>query len=430
MQRFSNCIAFDGGSALALLQSPPLAISDSVPAPIITDPLALEQLCERLKSASIIGIDTEFVSEDTFHPQLCLIQIATEHELAAVDPLRLENLDPFWRVMAEGDHVTVLHAGREELNFFLRSPIGKLPHSIYDVQIAAGFCSTEFPSSYSSVVSKFLGHQPAKGEQRTDWRRRPLSAAQINYALEDVRYLLPLYKKLTQIIKNLNREEWLADELHQWQTEIVAANGRRDWRRVSGIGKLGPRNLAIVRELWNWRQTEAEHRNIPAKRVLRDDLLVEIAKRKIDSPDQIMAIRGMDRGGAKRKAHELAEAVARGLAGPTEKLSRGSRSDELPSQLNLLAQFLAPALGTICRRAEIATSMVGTATDVRELIAYRMESKHNGNEVPALAQGWRAELVGNVIDDLLAGTRSIRIANAHAEDPLVFDKVDEEPRHM
>lgn len=403
---------------------------DSVPAPIITDPPALEQLCERLKSASIIGIDTEFVSEDTFYPQLCLIQVATEKDLAAIDPLALEDLNPFWRVMTEGDHVTVLHAGREELNFFLRSPVGKLPHNIFDVQLAAGFCSTEFPSSYGSVVNKFLGHQPAKGEQRTDWRRRPLSTAQINYALEDVRYLLPLYKKLTQILKNLNRDEWLADELHQWQTEVVAANGRRDWRRVSGIGKLSPRSLAIVRELWTWRQAEAERRNLPVRRILRDDLIVEIAKRKIDSPDQIMAIRGMDRGGAKRKADELAAAVTRGLEGPTEKLSRGPRHDELPSQLNLLGQFLAPALGTICHRAEIATSMVGTASDVRELIAYRLEATHNGDDVPALAQGWRAELVGNIIDDLIAGKRSIRIANALAEDPLVFEKVVEAPRHM
>ena len=138
-----------------------------------------------------------------------------------------------------------------------------------------------------------------------------------------------------------------------------------------------------MRELWNWRQEEAQRRNLPPKRILRDDLLVEIAKRKVDTPEQIMAIRGMERGAVKRKAAELAACVARGLEGPTEKIARGSRSDELPSQLNLLGQFLAPALGTICRRAEIATSMVGTATDVRELIAYRMgigrsEDDHTG----------------------------------------------------
>jgi len=113
------------------------------------------------------------------------------------------------------------------------------------------------------------------------------------------------------------------------------------------------------------------------------------------------------------------------LEGPTEKISRGSHTEELPSQLNLLGQFLAPALGTICRRAEIATSMVGTATDVRELIAYRMGIGNHNDAVPVLAEGWRAQLVGNVIDDLLAGTRSIRITNALADDPLVFEKVDQ-----
>ncbi|MDZ4657428.1 MAG: HRDC domain-containing protein [Bythopirellula sp.] len=396
-----------------------------MPSPIITDPQALEQLCERLQSASIIGIDTEFVSEDTYQPQLCLVQVATEHELVEIDPLAIADLTPFWQVMTSGEHITVLHAGREELNFFLRSPAAAVPKHLFDVQIAAGFCSNEYPSSYSSVVSKFLGHQPAKGEQRTDWRRRPLSNAQITYALEDVRYLLPLHKKLTQILKNLNRDEWLADEMRVWQDDIVAANSRKDWRRVSGIGKLSPRNLAIVRELWTWRQEEAQRRNQPPKRILRDDLLVEIAKRKIDNPDQIMAIRGMERGGAKRKAQELADCVARGLEGPTEKISRGSHTEELPSQLNLLGQFLAPALGTICRRAEIATSMVGTATDVRELIAYRMGIGNHNDAVPVLAEGWRAQLVGNVIDDLLAGTRSIRITNALADDPLVFEKVDQ-----
>jgi ribonuclease D len=325
--------------------------------------------------------------------------------------------------MAEGQHTTVLHAGREELNFFLRA-IGGVPKQIFDVQIAAGFCSTEFPSAYGSVVSKFLGHQPAKGEQRTDWRRRPLSPAQINYALEDVRYLLRLHKRLTELLSGLERTAWFDDEMRAWQEEVVTASSRKDWRRISGIGKLSSRSLAIIRELWQWRNQEAESRDLPVRRVMRDDLMVEIAKRKIDSADKISSIRGLDRGVLKRKAEELAQCVHRGLEGPGEKLSQGAREGELPPQINLLGQFLAPALGTICRRAEIATSMVGTASDVRDLIAYRMGVRSQ-DTLPALAQGWRAEIVGSVIDDLLAGRRSIRIENVESPDPLVFDKVVE-----
>ena len=392
-----------------------------MPAPTITDSAELDQLCQRLRSAPLIGIDTEFVSEDTFYPDLCLIQIATHDELAVVDTSAIEDLAPFWKMLTGGEHVTILHAGREELNFMLRA-VDATPKRLFDVQIAAGFCSNEYPSAYGSVVSKFLGHKVAKGEQRTDWRKRPLTSAQIDYALEDVRYLLPLHQRLIELLTEQERLSWFEAEMEGWQQEVRTALNRKDWRRVSGLGKLNPRSLAIVRELWNWRYEEAKRRNQPQKRLLRDDLIVELAKRKVDSPERIMAIRGMERSAVKRKADELAACVRRGLKAPVERTPRSPRQNA-PSQLNLLGQFLAPALGTICRRAEIATSMVGTASDVRELIAYRMGFSENGS-LPTLTQGWRAQLVGNVIDELLAGKKSIRITNAKAADPLAFDDVD------
>lgn len=392
-----------------------------MPAPTITDTNEFLELCQRLSTADRIGIDTEFVSEDTFYPELCLIQVSTCDEMAVIDTRVIEDLTPFWEMLTEGEHITLLHAGREELNFMLRA-VEKTPKHLFDVQIAAGFCSNEFPSAYGSVVGKFLGNKVAKGEQRTDWRKRPLTSAQIDYALEDVRYLLPLHDKFIELMTASKRLSWFEDEMTSWIEEVSTALNRKDWRRVSGIGKLSPRNLAIVRELWTWRHEEAKRRNQPQKRLLRDDLIVELAKRKVDSPEQIMAIRGMERSAVRRKADELAECVRRGLEAPTERMPRAPRH-HAPPQLNLLGQFLAPALGTICRRAEIATSLVGTASDVRELIAHRMGYAESEN-LPELAQGWRATLVGNVIDDLINGKKSIRIANAQAADPLVFDDVN------
>jgi ribonuclease D len=403
-------------TTLSLAELPP------VPIPIITRQSDLEDLCERVEAAAIVGFDTEFVSEDTFHPELCLVQVVTPDELAVIDPQSVE-VKPFWQVLAKGDRTTVFHAGREELSFMLRS-VGAVPRRIFDVQVAAGFCTNEFPASYGSVVGKFLGRQPMKGEQRTDWRRRPLTEAQINYALEDVRYLLPLYDRLTDVLTRRGRLAWFEQEQIDWQQNIVDAQDRKDWRRVSGIGTLNARNLAIVRELWLWRQEEAKRLNQPAKRLLRDDLLVEIAKRKTDQPDQILAIRGLQRGDLRRKAQELADCVRRGLEAPLE---RGERSGqrEPPSQLNLLGQYLTPALTSICRKAEVAASMVGTASDVRELIAYRygFNGGADPDETPALLQGWRADLVGNLLDDLLSGKKSIRIADPKNEDPLAFDDV-------
>lgn len=390
--------------------------------PTITDPQELDELCRRLQSSEQIGIDTEFVSEDTFFPELCLIQVATREEMAVIDAAVLADLNPFWTVLAEGGHVTVLHAGREELNFMLRS-VGKLPGKLFDVQLAAGFCSQEYPSAYGSLVNKFLGFQPAKGEQRTDWRQRPLTSAQIKYALEDVRHLLPLYDRLEKILKRRERREWFVEEMANWQTEVVQASNRKDWRRVSGIGKLGPQGLAIVRELWHWRDQEAQQRNRPPRRILRDDLIVEMAKRKVDSPQRVMAIRGLERGALKKKADELAACVRRGLEKPVERESSGGRRPA-PSQLNLLAQFLAPALASVCSQAEVATSMVGTASDVRELVAHRLGfQREDEDDLPVLARGWRAELVGKLIEDLLDGKKSIRITNAKHADPLAFDDV-------
>ncbi len=391
-------------------------------APTITESKVLDQLCDRLSSAEFIGIDTEFVSEDTFYPELCLIQVSTRDEMAVIDTMAIEDITPFWKMLVEGDHITVLHAGREELNFMLRA-VDKLPQQLFDVQIAAGFCSNEFPSAYGSIVNKFLGIQPAKGEQRTDWRKRPLTKSQINYALEDVRHLMPLYDKLMDLLNERDRLPWFEEEMESWQQEVVEASSRKDWRRVSGIGKLGPQNLAIIRELWHWRYEEAKRRNRPQKRLLRDDLMVEIAKRKVDSPDRLMGIRGLERSGAKRNAEDLAACVRRGLENPVKR-DNSRRRKQIPPQLNLLGQFLAPALASVCRHAEIAASLAGTASDVRELVAHKMGFvPAEDDNLPVLATGWREQLVGNLIEELLDGKKSIRITNAKSPDPLAFDDV-------
>jgi ribonuclease D len=389
---------------------------------IITSPAQLASFCEELSRADRIGFDTEFVSEDTFRPELCLIQVATKDRLAVIDPYRAGDLSEFWRTLADGRHTTIVHAAREEVNFSLND-VDRPPANLFDTQLAAGFCSTEFPSSYGGIVNKFLDRTPAKGEQRTDWRRRPLTEAQIEYALEDVRYLLPLHDELQRQLEKLQRVEWFAEESSTWLRELRESRDRPRWRKVSGIGNLAGRSLAIVRELWLWRQAEAERRDVPPRRILRDDLIVELAKRKSDQPDKIKAIRGLQVSGGKQALDQLAACISRGLAAPLDEFTHGRR-ESMPSQLNLLGQFLSPALSSICRSANVATSLAGTAGDVRDLIAYRLEFGSWGDEdPPLLASGWRAELVGHLIEDLLAGHKSIRIDDPLSEHPLAFDPV-------
>ncbi|HEY4232851.1 MAG TPA: HRDC domain-containing protein [Lacipirellulaceae bacterium] len=389
----------------------------------ITSPAQLAAFCGQLAQADRIGMDTEFVSEDTFRPELCLIQVATRDLLAVIDPYRAGDLVTFWRTLADGSHTTIVHAAREEVNFSLQA-CDRPPAGLFDTQLAAGFCSMEYPSSYGSVVTKFLDRQPNKGEQRTDWRRRPLTEAQIDYALEDVRYLLPLYDELQSQLTESKRLGWLAEEMETWLLDLQASRERPRWRKVSGIGNMSLRSLAIVRELWMWRQAEAERRDVPPRRVLRDDLIAELAKRKSDQPDKIRAIRGIQQSVSKQLMDQLAACIRRGLEVSLDELEREPH-ESMPSQLNLLGQFLSPALSSICRRANVATSLAGTASDVRDLIAYRLNfGRTNTDEPPLLARGWRADLVGHLIEELLAGKKSIRIDDPASEMPLAFDAVE------
>ncbi|TWT48496.1 ribonuclease D [Botrimarina hoheduenensis] len=379
----------------------------------------LASLCARLAGSKRIGFDTEFVSEDTFRPELCLVQVIGDDGLPAViDPQGIDDMTPFWRLLAEGDHITIVHAAREELNF-CHTAIGRAPANVFDTQLAAGLCSAEYPAAYSSVVQRFLGKRPSKGEQRTDWRRRPLTDAQIDYALEDVRYLFALHDKIIARLEQHGRIDWLATEMDGFLTEVDDSRTRQRWRKVSGIGALPLRSLAVVREVWQWRQLEAERRDLPPRRVLRDDLIVELAKKKSDREDKIRSIRGMLHGQLKKSIPDIALAVRRGLEASTDDL-QGPRRKPPPPQLNLLGQVIAPAITSLCNRAEIAASLACTATDIRELISYRLGFSGEGEDPPALASGWRAELIGNLIDDLLAGKRAIRISDPNCEQPLEF----------
>ena len=399
-----------------------------VPHQFVTTQPQLEKFCARLRDADRIGFDTEFVSEDTFRPQLCLVQVATADELAVIDPLGEADdspgldMTPFWRVLADGDHITIAHAAREEINFSLTA-IDAPPANLFDTQLAAAFCSTDYPAAYSSVVSRFVGHRLKKGEQRTDWRRRPLSDAQIDYALEDVRHLLKLHDVIGAKIDKRERRSWFDEDTHEFVAEVTAARTRERWRKVSGIGNLQARGLAIVRELWRWRQSEAKQRDIPPKRVLRDDLMVELAKRKNADVQKIRAVRGMQYASVKKALPAIAECVQRGLDANLDDLQQRSRRPS-PPQLNLLGQFLAPAITSVCQGAGIAASLVGTATDIRELIAYRLEYATDDGP-PSLASGWRADFIGRLIEELLAGNKSLRIVNPKGDDPIVIDDVGE-----
>ena len=386
----------------------------------ITSQQHLRDFCQVIADAEIIAFDTEFVSEDTYLPELCLVQVAADGHLGIIDPLEVSDLTPFWELLTQPGKETLVHAGREEFRFCMRA-IGRRPTHWFDVQLAAGLIGLEYPASYGTLVQKLLGKSLSKDETRTDWRRRPLSPRQIEYGLQDVVDLQSIRGVLHSRLNELGRLAWVQTELKAWQDDMEQAEAGEKWRRIGGLSGMSPRALAIVRELWHWRDAEGERRNIPTRRILRDDLLLELAKRQTSDPKRMRAVRGMERGEVLRHLPKIGACVDRALALSDDELPKTERRSSRP-QLNLLGQFLSTALGSICRSAQVAPNLAGTAQDVRDLIAYRLElGGFEPGEVPLLATGWRSEVVGSVIDDLLRGNLAIRIADPLDHEPLVFE---------
>lgn len=390
----------------------------------ITTDRQLREYCQRIAGAEFIAFDTEFVSEDTYEPDLCLIQVAVGGEFTVIDAKAVENIDPFWELLADAPHETIVHAGREEFLFCLRAT-GKRPHKLFDLQIAGGLIGLEYPASYGNLVGKLLGESIPKGETRTDWRRRPLSKRQIEYALNDVVHLQQLRDAIVKRLEALDRLNWLEEEMRTWQDGLEESISRQRWRRVSGISGLSPRSMAIVRELWHWREERARQRNLPPRRVLRDDLIVEMARRQTDDPRRIKAVRGMRHRELQKQIPELAKCVQRALDLKNEELPRSPRR-QTPKQLAVLGQFLATALASVCHRNQLAPSLVGSVQDVRSFVAYELNiDRSDDEEPPKLATGWRKEVVGKLIDDLLDGKLAIRIDDPLSEHPLTLERVSD-----
>jgi ribonuclease D len=377
----------------------------------------LKQFCEEIADCEVIGFDTEFVSEDSYRPQLCLIQVAAGDRLAIIDPVYVEQTEPFWELLTEPGKTIIAHAAREESRFCFRFT-GKPIAGLFDTQLAAGFVGMEYPASLGTLVQRLTNKTLPKGETRTNWSRRPLTNDQITYALHDVTDLLEMHRQLNLMVEKLKREDWLEEESAIFQQKVIDAETRENWRRVSGSSGLNPRQLETVRQLWLWREQRAKETDRLPRRVLRDDLIVELAKRGMTDQRKIKSIRGMERRGFNDHYADIAAAIQTALDTPDEDLPRrprGTRRVVSP----MLSQFLSTSIACISRQQKLAPPIVGNADDVRELLGYELDRREN-DAVPSLLKGWRGEIVGKTFRRLLAGELAIRVADVKETQPLEF----------
>jgi len=379
-----------------------------------------EQLCDLLghiHPSAWVGFDTEFISEGRYQSQLCLVQVAFDQGLAIINPTTVHDLNPFWNLLCDGRREVIVHAGRSELEFCYRA-IHKLPEWFFDVQVAAGFVGMEYPLGFRDLVEKSLGIQVSKGETRTDWLKRPLSSRQIDYALNDVRYLFELTKVLRKKLKAKSRFVWFHGESIQTTYRLQREMEIPKWRTTTKSSTLPPRQQAIVRELWFWRDRVAKKHDQISARVLRDDLIVEIAKLESSDITRIESIRGLSRPDLTRQYGDMKKAINRALTLERSELPELAEKQSYP-QYTVMVQFLYSAFNMICKKHGFSTQLVGTQSDIRELIAHLYKTLPEG-VVPRLSRSWRSQLVGNLLEDLINGKLCMKLNRNHPEEPIEF----------
>lgn len=378
----------------------------------------LQQFCDDLAKEAQISFDTEFVSEDSYRPLLCLIQVATEHQIAIIDPLDCEDLAPFWSLLIDPNRSVVVHAGREEILFCYRAT-GRLIPNLFDIQIAAGFLGYEYPASYAKLVQRVVGRTLDKEETRSDWRRRPLSRQQLEYAAQDVRDLARIHRNLTERLHKHGRLPWLMEETRRRQEELSDFESSENWHRLSGVSSLSGKSLSIARALWNWRDSRAKQRNIPARKILRDDLMIELARRGTADPRRVATLRGMEYRNTKQLIPELAAIIEDAASHPPPSWPTKHRYGK-GQPASMLTQFLSAAMAFICHHKHIAPMLVATSEDLRDFVLYRLDRDADQDNPPSLLRGWRAEIVGRDLDDLLEGNIGIVLEDPHSEIPIKF----------
>jgi ribonuclease D len=392
----------------------------ALPEQLVTHPAQLASCLAHLAKAPVIGFDTEFVGEDAYRPELCLVQVATAEDLYVIDPFECGPLDGFWELLLDPARTTVVHAGREDIRMcFFQG--GRPPANVFDVQIAAGLVGMTYPIGYAGLVHDLLRQRMQKGETLTDWRKRPLTPAQVRYAYDDVKYLLPAHRKLTERLKKYRRLEWAREEFATAVKKAIADDATVErWRKIKGIGALDRRALAVAREVYGWRDRFAERLNRPPRFLMRDDLLIEIARRAPTHLDDLHALRGLPRG----QEEAILEAIRRAKSLPPGECPEPEARDSDPPNVTLMAGLLNVVLNDFCGRNRLASNLVASNSDLKAVA----RSRAFDAELPdvPLCRGWRSRSVLPELLALLAGETAIRVADPRAADPLELVELEPE----
>ncbi|GAB1581691.1 MULTISPECIES: ribonuclease D [Phyllobacteriaceae] len=373
---------------------------------LITTTQGLEEAVSALSKSDFVTIDTEFIRETTFWPELCLIQMASPDHTALVDALAPDlDLKPFFALMANEKVMKVFHAARQDIEIIFH--LGHLiPHPVFDTQVAAMVCGFGDAISYDQLVNRVTGAHLDKSSRFTDWRRRPLSTKQLEYALADVTYLRDIYLYLKAQLEKEGRADWVNEEMG-----ILTARETYDlhpddaWKRLKSRLRK-PQELAVLRAVAAWREREARERNVPRGRVVKDDTIYEIAQQQPTDAEALGRLRTIPKGWERSaQATSLLAAVNAALATPKDQMPRLPKQSHSPEGAGAAADLLKVLLKLVTEEYGVAAKIVASSDDIDRIAAEGEKA-----DVAAL-HGWRREVFGEKALKLISGEICIKFEN-------------------
>ncbi len=370
----------------------------------------LEAACIELAKSEFITIDTEFLRETTFWPELCLIQMASPTTEVLVDPLAKGlDLKPFFELMANSSVLKVFHAARQDIEIIYNRG-GLIPHPIFDTQVAAMVCGFGDSVSYDQLVSRTKGVQIDKSSRFTDWSRRPLSEKQLDYALADVTHLRDVYLYLKAELEREGRSLWLSEEMDVLEAkETYDIHPDDAWQRLK-MRLRKPQELAVLKYVAAWREREARSRNVPRSRVIKDDAIYEIAQQQPKDAEALGRLRTIPKGWERSSAGAaVVEAVNTALALPKAEMPHAPRQTQAPEGAAAAAELLKVLLKLISEKHGVAPKVIANSEDLDKIAA-----EGENADVGAL-RGWRRELFGDPALQLIKGDVALRFVGRKVE---------------
>lgn len=351
----------------------------------------LANACDALGKDRHVAVDTEFMRESTFWPQLCLIQAAGTKAEVLIDPMADGiSLDPFLALLRKKDTVKVFHACRQDLEIFFHKGSELIPDPLFDTQIAAAAVGLGDSISYDNLVRELLGREIDKGSRFTDWSRRPLSDRQAEYALADVTHLRDLYPLLNDKLDEAGREGWLSEEMRLLTNPETYRMAPGDaWKRLKPR-KTTAKWLAAMKTAAEWRELEAQTRDIPRSRIMKDDGIYELAQAAPTNTEQLAALRAIPKGFERSKpAERLLDMMRKAMEKPEEHAPKLARQTHLPPNIGPVVELLKVLLRAVAEEEGVAPRLIATVPDL-ELIAASDKA-----DVPAMS-GWRYKVFGEM----------------------------------